>query len=100
MSGFAMRDPKQLSQVNQNPFIDSIARQHLNFEDDHHNVAYLHKILADTAESTDYLTELSKKYTNNAVYPINEFSNQLKTIAQLIIAESNTSIYYVSLEWF
>ena len=100
MSGFAMRDPKQLSQVNQNPFIDSIARQQLNFEDDHHNVAYLHKILADTAESTDYLTEVSKKYTNNAVYPINEFSNQLKTIAQLIIAESNTSIYYVSLSGF
>lgn len=100
VSGFAVRDPKELKNVNANPFIDSIAQQSTHFEDDHHNVAYLHKLLADTAESTDYIYEKSKKYTNNAIYPANEFSNQLKTIAQLIIAESNTTIYYVSLSGF
>ncbi len=100
VSGFAVRDPKELKNVNANPFIDSIAQQSAHFEDDHHNVAYLHKLLADTAESTDYIYEKSKKYTNNAIYPANEFSNQLKTIAQLIIAESNTTIYYVSLSGF
>lgn len=100
MSGFAVRDPKQLKNVNQNPFIDSIAHANFKESDDHPNVEYLHKLLTDTAESTDYIYEQSKKYASTAVYPTNEFGNQLKTIAELIISETNTSIYYVSLSGF
>jgi len=100
MSGFAVRDPKLLKQANNNPFIDTIAATQQHFDDEHHNVAYLHKLLTDTAQSTDYIYEQSQKYASTTVYPANEFGNQLKTIAQLIIAETNTSVYYVSLSGF
>ncbi len=102
MSGFAVRDPKQLKNVNQNPFIDTIANAQYKHADDHDhpNVEYLHKLLTDTAESTDYIYAQSKKYASTSVYPANEFGNQLKTIAELIISETNTSIYYVSLSGF
>lgn len=100
ISGFAVRDPQQLKNINANKFIDSLAAQQTHFDDEHHNVAYLHKLLTDTAQSTDYLYEQSIKYTTTTAYPANEFSNQLKTIAQLIIAETNTSVYYVSLSGF
>jgi uncharacterized protein (DUF1501 family) len=100
MSGFAVRDPSELKNVNKNPFIDSIAKQATAYDDEHHNVAYLHKLLADTAESTDYIYDQSVKYNSSAIYPATEFAKQLKTIAQLIIAESNTTVYYVSLSGF
>lgn len=100
MSGYAVRDPKQLKNANKNPFIDSIAHNYSAFENEHHNVEYLHKLLADTAESTDYIYDQSTKYASSSIYPANEFGNQMKTIAELIIAETNTSIYYVSLGGF
>lgn len=99
MSGFAVRNPDQLKNVNQNPFIDSISRSGGDFHV-HDNVGYLHKLLADTTESSDYIFDQSKKYTTTAVYPATEFAGQLKIIANLINAETNTSVYYVSLSGF
>ena len=99
MSGFAVRDPHDLKNVSKNPLIDSIAHQHSG-NDDHDNVDYLHKLLSDTTESTDYIAGQALKYTSTALYPQNEFGKQLKTIAELIIAETNTTIYYVSLSGF
>jgi len=99
MSGFAVRDPKQLKNTSENKLIDEIAHQHVD-GDEHHNVTYLHKLLTDTTESADYIYAQSKIYASTAVYPQNEFGNQLKTIAELIISETNTSVYYVSLSGF
>lgn len=100
MSGFAVRNPEQLKNVNKNSFIDSVARSYTAGTHIHHNVDYLHKLLQDTTKSTDYIFEQSKKHTNQAIYPANAFSNQLKIIANLINAETNTSVYYVSLSGF
>lgn len=100
VSGFSTRNPDMLKNVNKNPFIDAIARNYVQSGHVHENVEYLHKLLSDTTQSTDYIYAQSKKYTNNAVYPANDFSNQLKTIATLINSESNTSVYYVSLSGF
>lgn len=99
MSGFAVRDPKNFRFAEQNPFMSELAKMPFD-EDDHHNVAYLHKTLADITESADYIYETSKKYNSTAPYPQNEFGRQLKTIAELIVAESDTRIYYVSLSGF
>ncbi len=98
MGGFAVRDPKQLKNVNQNPLINDVAHQ--KYEEDHHNVAYLHKLIADTTESADYIYAQSKIYSSTAIYPATEFGSQLKTIAELIISETETSVYYVSLSGF
>lgn len=99
VSGFAVRDPKNFRFAEQNPFISDIAKMHRN-EDDHHNVAYLHKTLASITESADYIYETSRKHTSLAPYPQHEFGRQMKTIAELIIAEADTRIYYVSMSGF
>ncbi|HMU70075.1 MAG TPA: DUF1501 domain-containing protein [Chitinophagales bacterium] len=99
MSGFAVRNPDQLKNVNLNPFIDSVARSGGDIHT-HDNVGYLHKLLTDTTESTDYIYDQSKKYTTAFTYPTSEFAAQLKIIANLINAETNTSVYYVSLSGF
>ncbi|HNV98071.1 MAG TPA: DUF1501 domain-containing protein [Chitinophagales bacterium] len=100
ISGFAVRNPDQLKNVNTNPFLDHVARHYTGGSHVHNNVEYLHKLLTDTTNSTDYIFEQSKKYTTAVPYPANEFGNQLKTIANLINAETNTSVYYVSLSGF
>ncbi len=100
MSGFAVRDPKRLKELNKNPLIDSIAHNYSPYQNDQHNVEYLHKLLADSTESTEYIAEQAGKFTSTAAYPQNAFAGQLKTIAELIISETNTSVYYVSLSGF
>lgn len=100
ISGFAVRNPDQLKNVNKNPFIDSVAHSYAPGTHVHHNVDYLHKLLSDTTNSTDYIFDQSKKYTTPTVYPATEFAGQLKIIANLINAETNTSVYYVSLSGF
>ncbi|MBC8173304.1 MAG: DUF1501 domain-containing protein, partial [Chitinophagales bacterium] len=99
MSGFAVRDPKNFRFANENPLMASIAKNKTEADDDHH-VAYLHKTLTSITESADYIYETSKKHHSAAPYPINEFGNQMKTIAELIIAEADTRIYYVSMSGF
>lgn len=98
MSGFAVRDPKNFKFANQNPFLNELAKA--DFHDDEHQVAYLHKTLADITESADYIYETANKFNSTLLYPQFEFGKQLKTIAELIIAESETRIYYVSLSGF
>ncbi|MBC8045616.1 MAG: DUF1501 domain-containing protein [Fimbriimonadaceae bacterium] len=99
MSGFAVRDPKNFRFAQQNPLMSDIAKS-VHVTDEHHNVAYLHKTLSDITESADYIYETSAKYNSTALYPQDEFGKQLKTIAELIIAEADTRIYYVSLSGF
>ena len=98
MSGFATRNPDQLK-IGQNPFITSVSGGYAKHDDDH-NVEYLHKLLAETTESAGYIYEHSKKYTSQKFYPQTELGRQLKIIAELIVGECDTSIYYVSISGF
>lgn len=97
ISGFAVRDPKSLRKTGANPFIDGVAGMtDLEENLEHPQVAYLHKVLSDTYESTGYLQEQSKVFSSTAVYPGTDLGRQLKAIAELIISGSETRIYYVS----
>ena len=64
------------------------------------NLNYLYKTLAETEESADYLAAKSKLYQTSISYPDNGFAKNLKTIASLIGADSETSVYYASLSGF
>lgn len=96
--GFAMSNPEQLKRQTNNPLL-----KHLSEQNHHHqqeNVAYLYKILADTYSSADYLSEKAKTYKSQLAYPISAFGKRLKQIAELISADTDTRIYYVSLSGF
>mgnify|MGYP002335561229 CR=1 FL=1 len=96
--GFAMSNPQQLKRQTNNPLLKHLAGQ------DHHeheeNVAYLYKIMADTYSSADYLSEKAKTHSSKMTYPASAFGKRLKQVAELISADTDTRIYYVSLSGF
>lgn len=96
--GFAMSNPNQLKRQTNNPLLKHLAEQ---AQPDHEeNVAYLYKILADTYSSADYLTEKAKTFRSKASYPTTPFGRRLQQISELICADTDTRIYYVSLTGF
>jgi uncharacterized protein (DUF1501 family) len=68
--------------------------------EDHENVAYLYKTLAETVSSADYIYEKSKTYKSKANYPQQPFAQQLKRISEFICSGLETSVYYASLSGF
>ena len=65
-----------------------------------YNLNYLYKTLAETSNSAEYIYQKSKIYSTKIDYPKNQFANDLKLIAELIISDIDTSVFYVSLSGF
>ena len=97
--GLALQDPKRLYEsAHSQYFADySAAHQHIEAEAP---VAYLYKTMAETLSSADYLYEQSRRKPISSAYPATGLGKQLKTIASLILADTDTSVYYVSLGSF
>lgn len=96
--GFAMSNPNQLKRQTNNPLLKHLSTQ--SHHDQEENVAYLYKILADTYSSADYLSEKAKTFNTQTSYPGSAFGRRLKQISELICADTETKIYYVSLSGF
>lgn len=95
-NGFAMSNPRQLKRATDNRFLQSLT-DHDHAEE---NVAYLYKTMIDTQSSADYLYQQSTVYQSKVEYPPSPFGQDLKQIAELITADTDTQIYYVSLTGF
>ena len=100
VNGIAMRNPGRLELLTKNSFLQATASSFHAHEDEHHNVAYLHKTLAETSKSVDYLHAHLQKNKSKAIYPQNPFGKKMKLIADLILSDCETSVYYVSLPGF
>lgn len=98
-NGFAMTNPKQLNKTANVPFLKNVAAAYRH-QVEHENVGYLYKTMIDTQESAHYLFEQSKVYTSKVEYPNTKFAKDLKLIAELITAETETQVYYVDLGGF
>lgn len=96
-NGFAMSSPAQLKKMTDNRYLQLVADHPHDHEE---NVAYLYKTLIDTQASADYLATQAKMHRSNVNYPATEFARDLKQIAELITADTDTHIYYVSLTGF
>jgi uncharacterized protein (DUF1501 family) len=97
--GFAMGRPEQLGKTSKNRFLEEIGRRYQP-DHDHEEVAYLYKTLVDTQSSAEYLYRQSKVHRSRMNYPATAFGRDLKQIAELITADTDTRIYYVSLTGF
>lgn len=64
------------------------------------NLNYLYKTIVQTSNSAEYIYQKSKIYSTKADYPQNQFAKDLKLIAELIISDIDTSVFYVSLSGF
>lgn len=99
MKGIAFRNPDILHISSKNNMIRGTAAGYQK-ETDHTAVEYLHKTLAETTQSADYIYEHSKIYRTTQIYPNHQFGKRMKTIAELICSGSETLVYYVSLPGF
>ena len=96
-SGFAMSNPRSLKKTTENQFLRAAA-QYSHHDDE--NLGYLYKTMIDTQSSADYLYDQSKVHQSKVSYPNSTFAKNLRQIAELITADTDTKIYYVSLGGF
>jgi uncharacterized protein (DUF1501 family) len=97
--GLALQDPKRLYENAHNQYFIDYSAAHTDLHEEA-PVAYLYKTMAETLSSADYLYEQSRKKPVSGTYPATGLGKQMKTIASLILADTDTSVYYVSLGSF
>ena len=97
LNGIAFNDEKSLNQMRRSKQL--VAHTHDN-NHENSSLNYLYKTLAETNHSAEYIYKKSKIYTSNKNYPDNKFAKDLKLIAELIISDIDTSVFYVSLSGF
>lgn len=100
-NGIALRDPNRLyASTAEKYFADTVAGYQKNSGGADINLNYLYKTMVETLSSADYIYKESKIYKSDITYPTTDFSKNLKTIAELIVAGIDTSVFYVSLGSF
>jgi uncharacterized protein (DUF1501 family) len=98
--GLALQDVKRLYESAKSPYFSAYSAARGRVESDEAPVDYLYKTMAETLSSADYLFEQIQKRPSAASYPATGLGRDLRTIASLILADTNTSIYYASLGSF
>lgn len=98
--GFAMRDGDQLRRLTSNRFLSKLGEQSKDADFAAQNLDYLYKTMIEVQESADYLIEKSKVYSSTQSYPVHSFGRGMKQIAELISADTDTQVYYISLPGF
>lgn len=94
-NGLAFTDPNRLVGTSNDPFFKALQAQH-HPEDGHHNVEYLYKTMGETISSASYISQQFKTYQSKAAYPNTELGKHMRTIANLVMSDINTKVYYVS----
>ncbi|HVB03810.1 MAG TPA: DUF1501 domain-containing protein [Chitinophagaceae bacterium] len=99
MTGIAVKNPHRLYATSNDPYFRIMMKDH-PVDDDHIQVDYLYKTMAETMSSADYLYQQSNLYKSSETYPGSPLGKDLQTIAELIISGTNSRVYYVSLGSF
>ncbi|MEM0996157.1 MAG: DUF1501 domain-containing protein [Bacteroidota bacterium] len=100
MNGLAVQKPTDFYRNTQEPFFHAVSQQTTMPVASHPQLDYLHKTLAETTISAEYVYAKSKIYQSTQSYPGTLLGRKLKLIAELIVANSATKLYYVSLPGF
>lgn len=119
VKGLALQDARRLYESAHSPYFqDYIAAQYhpapieipeprrrkpsaaggidLSIHEEEAPVDYLYKTMSETLASADYLFEKSRAKASTAVYPATKLGKHFQTIASLVLADCETSVYYVS----
>lgn len=98
--GLALQDPKRLFESAHSQYFVDYSAAHSAGQHEEAPVAYLYKTMAETLSSADYIYQQSRRKPASSTYPATGLGKQLKTIAGLILADTDTTVYYVSLGSF
>lgn len=92
--GFVTDDIQQHRCGANNEFHKLLTQQQHEYTD------YFFGTMIEAKESAAYLSQEAKVFKSKTTYPYNAFGKDLKQVAELITAESDTRIYYLSLGGF
>lgn len=95
VKGLALTDPQRLFGASNDRYFKELLDKQKH-DDEHQNVGYLYKTMAETISSAAYIQQQFKTYKSKESYPATELGRNMKTIAELIMTDINTSVYYVS----
>jgi uncharacterized protein (DUF1501 family) len=98
--GIATKNPQLFFRTTQTPYFKKVVAHYDDAHLNEHNLGYLYKTMVTASSSAKYIYETSKTYSTTTSYPKNEFSNQLKQVAQFINSGLQTKVYYTSLGGF
>src|SRR6185295_6130349 len=73
VNGLTMRRLAQLELILKDNFLKQTADAWTAHDDDHHNVEYLHKTLAETSKSAGYIHDHLDKNKAKSIYPQHAF---------------------------
>jgi len=100
IKGLAMSSPQQMVRDINTGFTRKIADV-ADHRHEHEGVGYLYKTLIESVNSADYIqAHLKVKGRRNFNSPQSQFSNNLKTMVQMINSGLETSVYYTQLGGF
>lgn len=94
--GLAMTDPARLYGTSNDKYFAELLKEHTSGNDHHNNADYLYKTMGETISSAAYIQQQFKTYKSSAPYPNTELGRNLRTIANLVMSDINTKVYYVS----
>jgi len=94
--GLAVTDPARLFGTSNDKYFKDLLTQHPGGDDHHSNVDYLYKTMGETISSAAYIQQQYKTYKSSEPYPNTELGRNLRTIANLVMSDINTKVYYVS----
>lgn len=97
--GLAITNPARLCASAHDIFFKSPGQDHHDTGEDHH-VDYRYKTPREIVSSAGHIYKQSKSYKSTAIYPNSEFGKGLQTIAELIMSDCDTRVYYISLGSF
>ena len=97
--GLAVKNPAQLFSNSNEQYYKDLLSAHAE-DHDHHTAEYLYKTMNDTVNSAAYLFNESKAGQTKGQYPKTQLGNNLKTVASLILADTQTRVYYLSIGSF
>ncbi|RYF78697.1 MAG: DUF1501 domain-containing protein, partial [Cytophagaceae bacterium] len=103
VNGLAMLNPQKLYNQTRGSMVEGLAKA--SHADEHNNVSYLYKTLAETVSSASYVYDKSAQSTRpvsttKGTYPTTELGSRLKTVSELIQSGVSTSVYYISISGF
>lgn len=97
--GLAMRGPEKLQRATSDPFQREIGSK-FKSDGSGDDLDFLYKTMIEVQESAAYLTKKAKTYRTTFDYPNHAFGDGMRQIAELITADTNTKVYYISLPGF
>lgn len=93
--GLAVQNPDMLYKT-----VRSINTADIGHVPGNDNLDYLYKTLSETQSAAKYIYDQSKIFKSKLEYPNTELGKRLKTVAELIISGSHTTVYYCELSGF